>query len=153
MTTKLQIARARARVSLAEISGKRLPADVIRAAKLEFSDAEEVVAPESGSAVQSDSSAQDHLDRQARVISVDGREVLLDLKGTKPIVTSSLFAVRQVTQEQLEAGFLKVGSSHHLLDLDKNAQLWVSSKEGAFDKVEQSKSTSVRPRGVSASGD
>lgn len=42
MATKLQIARARARVSLAELSGKKLPTEVTETAKLDFLDAEDM---------------------------------------------------------------------------------------------------------------
>jgi hypothetical protein len=41
MATRLQIARARARVSLAELSGKELPSDVVETALVAFSDAED----------------------------------------------------------------------------------------------------------------
>jgi hypothetical protein len=41
MATKLQIARARARVSLAELSGKELPSDVVETARIAFADADD----------------------------------------------------------------------------------------------------------------
>ena len=53
MATKLQIARARARVSLAEVSGKELPTEVAEIAKLDFSDAEDMT---HGPAAQSSTS-------------------------------------------------------------------------------------------------